>query len=311
MRVIRDVNSFSQLEQGCIATIGKFDGVHLGHQLIIDQLKQKSDELQLPTLVILIEPHPEEFFAQSPDQCPPRLTELDEKLNLLTKYGVDYVFVLEFNQQTSELSAQAYIENILVDGLGVACFIVGNDFRFGHKRQGDFTLLKSQGERFGFEVLETTTYERNGQRISSTYVREKLAAAEFDLLKLILGRPYAIRGEVIKGRQLGAQLGFPTCNIPLHRRKIPLHGVYACTVEINNKDYAAAVNIGYRPTVEESGAALLEVHLLDFSGDLYGEILQVIFHHKVRDEMKFDGVDELKKQIGNDVKAVRELLETD
>jgi len=308
MQVLSDISGFKQLEQGCVATIGKFDGVHLGHQLIVDQLRQKSEELSLPTLVILIEPHPEEFFASSAEQAPARLTTAQEKLRVLEQVGVDYVYLLEFNLELSQLSAEAYIEDILVAGLGVACFIVGNDFRFGHQRQGDYKLLQSKGELFGFEVLETATYEHNGERISSTYVREKLAAAEFELLELFLGRPYSISGEVVKGRQLGGTIGFPTCNIRLPHKKIPLHGVYACQVDVAGKTYQAAVNIGYRPTVTDDGEALLEVYILDFDADLYGSELNVVFRHKVRDEEKFNSVEMLKQRISEDVKRVRELL---
>lgn len=308
MQVIYEANEFAQYAAGCVATIGKFDGVHLGHQLILDQLQQKSDQFKCPTLVILIEPHPEEFFASDPSQCPARLTLLEEKIALLEGYGVDYVFVLEFSQELRELSAEDYIRNILVEGLGIESFIVGSDFRFGHQRQGDYQLLQDQGRELGFEVVETATYERNGQRISSTYVREKLVEGRFDLVELLLGRPFSISGEVVPGQQLGSDLGFPTCNIRLHRRKTPLHGVYACEVDINGRTHMAAVNIGYRPTVTEDGDALLEAHILDFSGDVYGKTLRVVFRHKIRDEEKFENLEELKRYIDADVRTVRELL---
>ena len=168
MIVIDDPNTFSQHQQGCVATIGKFDGVHLGHQLILDQLKQKAEALNLPALAIVIEPHPEEFFTSDPGACPARLSLIDEKLALIESFGVDFVLVLRFDKQLSELSAEAYIRDILVDGLGIAAFIVGDDFKFGNKRGGDFALLKREGAAHGFEVLESAAYERNGQRISST-----------------------------------------------------------------------------------------------------------------------------------------------
>lgn len=308
MIIFDDKNSFSQLHQSCVATIGKFDGVHLGHQLILDQLKQKAETLNLPSLVILIEPHPEEFFAGPDGNCPARLTVLSEKLELLESFGIDYVFQLNFDKAMSELSAEAYIEDILVDGLGIASFIVGNDFRFGHQRRGDFDLLLVKGEQFGFEVLETATYERNGQRISSTFIREQLATADFALVEQLLGRPYSIKGEVVKGQQLGTDLGFPTCNINPQRRRIPLHGVYACEVRLVDRYRQAAVNIGYRPTITENGDALLEAHILDFDEDLYGKTIEVIFRHKIREELKFDGLEELKHQIGVDVAQVRQVL---
>lgn len=308
MIIFDDPDRFTQLEQHCVATIGKFDGVHLGHQLIIDQLKRKSEELELPSVVILIEPHPEEFFAADADSCPARLTVVQEKLELLESFGVEYVFQLNFDQRMSELSASAYIEEILVKGLGIKAFIVGNDFRFGHKRQGDFALLEQRGAELGFEVLETAAYERNGQRISSTFIRQQLAQANFPLVEQLLGRPYSMKGEVQKGRQLGTDLGFPTCNINPHRRKIPLHGVYACDVRLVDRYRQAAVNIGYRPTVSESGEALLEAHILDFEEDLYGKTIEVIFREKIREEEKFADLESLKAQIEADVNKVRELL---
>ncbi len=308
MITFEDTNRFSQLQQSCVATIGKFDGVHLGHQLILDQLQQKAEQLKLPSLVILIEPHPEEFFAGSSANCPARLTILKEKLELLESFGIDYVFQLKFDKATSELSAQDYIKEILVEGLGIASFIVGNDFKFGHKRAGDFALLQNSGAQFGFEVLETGAYERNGHRISSTFIREQLANADFTLVEQLLGRPYSIKGEVVKGQQLGTDLGFPTCNINPQRLRIPLHGVYACEVRLDDRYRPAAVNIGYRPTITESGDALLEAHILDFNEDLYGKTIEVIFKHKIREEIKFSGLEELKQQISADIERVREVF---
>ncbi len=308
MIIFEDTNRFSQLQESCVATIGKFDGVHLGHQLILDQLNQKAEQFDLPSLVILVEPHPEEFFASDARSCPARLTILKEKLELLESFGIDFVFQLQFDKALSELSAQDYIADILVKGLGVKSFIVGNDFRFGHQRKGDFSLLQEAGEQFGFEVVETAAYERNGHRISSTFIRAQLANADFTLVEQLLGRPYSIKGEVVQGAQLGADLGFPTCNINPQRLRIPLHGVYACEVRLVDRYRPAAVNIGYRPTVTESGEALLEAHILDFNEDLYGKTIEVIFRQKIREELKFSGLDELKSQISADVEQVREIF---
>lgn len=309
MIVFEDTDTFSHLQQSCVATIGKFDGVHLGHQLILDQLKQQADQLDLPCVVILLEPHPEEFFAADANSGPARLTVLREKLELLESFGVDYVFQLNFDKAMSELSPEAYIKDILVDGLGVTSFIVGNDFRFGHKRAGDFALLQERGKELGFEVTETAAYERNGQRISSTFIRESLAKADFALVEQLLGRPYSIKGEVVRGQQIGTDLGFPTCNINPQRQRIPLHGVYACEVRLVDRYRQAAVNIGYRPTITADGDALLEAHILDFDEDLYGKTIEVIFRHKIRDEVKFDGLEALKQQISADVAQVRTVFD--
>lgn len=308
MIIFEETSRFAQLQESCVATIGKFDGVHLGHQLILDQLKQKAEQFNLPSLVILVEPHPEEFFAGEGGDCPARLTILQEKFELLESFGIDYVFQLRFDKALSELSAEDYISDILVDGLGIKSFIVGNDFRFGHKRRGDFALLQSAGEEFDFEVVETAAYERNGHRISSTYIREQLAKADFTLVEQLLGRPYSIKGEVVRGKQLGTDLGFPTCNIKPQRLRIPLHGVYACEVRLGDRYHPAAVNIGYRPTITEAGEALLEAHILDFNEDLYGKTIEVIFRQKIREELKFSGLEELKQHISADVDRVRELI---
>ncbi len=308
MIIFDDPNRFSQFHQNCVATIGKFDGVHLGHQLILDQLKEKADQHNLPAVVILLEPHPEEFFSGDPQRCPARLTVVKEKLELLESFGIDFVFQLKFDQALSELSAEAYVQDILVDGLGITCLIIGNDFRFGHGRKGDFNLLRTMGEQLGFDVVETAAYERNGQRISSTFIRETLQDADFTLVEQLLGRPYSMKGEVQRGQQLGTDLGFPTCNINPHRLNIPLHGVYACEVKLGDRYHQAAVNIGYRPTVTENGEALLEAHILDFDEVLYGKTIEVIFRAKLRDEVKFDGLEALKDQIGKDVEDTRQVF---
>jgi riboflavin kinase/FMN adenylyltransferase len=308
MIIFEDTNRFSQLHESCVATIGKFDGVHLGHQLILDQLKDKAKEFNLPSLVILLEPHPEEFFAQDSHQCPARLTSIREKFELLESFGVDFVFQLKFDSELAAQSPEGYIQDILIDGLGVASFIVGNDWRFGHKRRGDFAMLQQWGANHGFEVIETAAYERNGQRISSTFIREQLQRDNFFLVEQLLGRPYSIKGEVVEGQQLGSEIGFPTCNVDPQRRKIPLSGVFACEVRLADVYLPAAVNIGYRPTVTANGEALLEAHILDFAGDLYGKPIEVIFKQKVRGEVKFDSLEELKTQIAIDVAKVREVL---
>ncbi|MCY4263499.1 MAG: bifunctional riboflavin kinase/FAD synthetase [Gammaproteobacteria bacterium] len=308
MIIFDHTDRFSQFHENCVATIGKFDGVHLGHQLILDQLQHRAEQHNLPAVVILLEPHPEEFFSGDDDKCPARLTVIQEKLELLESFGIGFVFQLHFDQKLSELSAMRYIEDILVDGLGVVSLIVGNDFRFGNQRQGDYALLQEQGAIHGFDVIETMAYERNGQRISSTFIREKLAEADFALVEQLLGRRFSMKGEVQRGRQLGTDLGFPTCNINPYRRKIPLHGVYACLVRLGDRLHQAAVNIGYRPTVTVNGDALLEAHILDFDEMLYGKSIEVIFLQKLRDEVKFDGLKALKEQIGKDVEQARELL---
>ena len=187
MRVIHNTEGFLQQHSGCVATIGKFDGVHLGHQRIVAQLLEKAADYAVPSVVIVIEPHPEEFFASDPRSCPPRLSEAGEKVELLRAMGVDYVYLLEFNQELSQLSPESYVEDVLVAGLNVRCLIVGNDFRFGYQRGGDFELLCRYGKRAGFDVVETASCVSDGVRVSSTYVRECLAKADFDRVAEVLG----------------------------------------------------------------------------------------------------------------------------
>lgn len=316
MQVIEKTDGFRERHSGCVATIGKFDGVHTGHQLILQQLRSKSEELGLPSMVILIEPHPEEFFAQQPQDCPARLSELDEKLALLQAEGVDFVYKLRFDAALQRQSAQDYVETLLIAGLGIACLIIGNDFRFGNQRKGDFALLKQYSERLGFELIESASCMHGGVRISSTFVREQLQKGDFELVELLLNRPYGISGTVVKGQQLGRDLGFPTCNVRLNRKSLPLHGVYACDVLVDNDDMAerllkGAANIGYRPTVSEGKKAILEVHLLDFDSDIYGERITVIFRHKIREERKFESLQALQTCIAIDVQTVREFFARD
>ncbi|MBU2097931.1 MAG: bifunctional riboflavin kinase/FAD synthetase [Gammaproteobacteria bacterium] len=311
MKVITETDVFPDRHRGCAATIGKFDGVHLGHQLIVRQLRSRSVALDVPSVVIVIEPHPEEFFAANARDCPPRLSEAPEKVELLSALGVDYVYLMRFDAKLSSLTPQAYIEQMLLAGLNIKSLIIGNDFRFGCKRSGDFSLLQTYGAAHGFEVLQSESCFYAGTRVSSTYVRECLSRADFATVAALLGRDYSIAGTVVKGRQLGRNLGYPTCNLALNRQNIPLHGVYACkalitTVDGTQVEARGAANIGYRPTViEHQQEAWLEVHLLDFNQDIYGAKMSVVFCHHIRNEQKFESLQALTDQIARDVQQVR------
>ena len=311
MVIFEETETFSALERGCVATIGKFDGVHLGHQVILQQLKEKATRFKLPAVVILIEPHPEEFFADRLIESPARLSTFEEKIGLLETLGIGYVYKMRFDHELSQLRPENYITNILVGGLGIHDFIVGKDFRFGHRREGDFNLLKEYGSRYHFEVSEAKTYEHDGRRVSSTYVREVIAGSDFEKAEKLLGRKFSMKGAVLHGKKLGAQLGFPTCNVDPRRQNLPLKGVFAAEVRIKEAVHSSVVNIGHRPTIDSDSEALLEAHILNFDRQIYGEEIEITFLQKVRDEQKFDGLEALKLQINSDVEKTRLFFSND
>lgn len=303
MQLVRGLQNLRPRHRGCVATIGNFDGVHRGHQAILARLRERAVELGVPSCVVIFEPQPREYFA--PETAPARLARLRDKVALLAAEGVDRVLCLAFNQRLSKLSADEFVETILVDGLGVKHLEVGDDFRFGCDRLGDFAFLQDSGQRHGFSVEAAQTVELDGLRVSSTQVRDALAAADFALAKRLLGRPFRIGGRVLHGQKLARQLGTPTANVQLKRRRVPLSGVYLVSVEIDGKVWPGVANIGVRPTVAGDGSAHLEVHLLDFAGDLYGRRLTVEFHHKLREEQRFASLEALKSAIDADIAAAR------
>ncbi|MDD2050230.1 bifunctional riboflavin kinase/FAD synthetase [Pseudomonas putida] len=303
MQLVRGLHNLRPQHRGCVATIGNFDGVHRGHQAILARLRERAVELGVPSCVVIFEPQPREYFA--PDTAPARLARLRDKVALLAAEGVDRVLCLAFNQRLSKLSAAEFVDTILVDGLGVKHLEVGDDFRFGCDRVGDFEFLQQAGLSQGFTVEAAQTVELDGLRVSSTQVRQALANADFALAERLLGRPYRISGRVLHGQKLARQLGTPTANIQLKRRRVPLSGVYLVSVELDGKAWPGVANIGVRPTVSGDGSAHLEVHLLDYAGDLYGRRLTVEFHHKLREEQRFASLEALKSAIDADIAAAR------
>jgi riboflavin kinase/FMN adenylyltransferase len=303
MQLVRGLHNLLPLSQGCVATIGNFDGVHRGHQAILARLRERAIELGVPSCVVIFEPQPREFFG--PDTAPARLTRLREKLELLAGQGVDRVLCLAFNRRLRELSAAEFVRQVLVDGLGVKHLEVGDDFRFGCDRSGDFAFLVQAGAQQGFSVEAALTVELDADRVSSTRVRQALQAGELELAERLLGRPFALTGRVLHGQKLARQLGTPTANVQLKRRQPPLRGVFLVSALVDGQRYRGVANIGQRPTVAGDGRPHLEVHLLDFAGDLYGRRLTVIFHHKLRDEQRFASLEALKAAIDADVAAAR------
>jgi len=291
--------------RGCVLTIGKFDGVHLGHEAVIAQLLQKAHSLNLPAVVMLFEPQPEELF--SPDKAPARLSRLRDKYTRLQQLGIDRLLCIKFNPKFASQSPEYFVEHLLVEQLGVQFLVVGDDFRFGKARGGDFQYLQKAGREFDFEVINTDSYFLNQSRVSSSLIRSLLAQDNFDDVTAMLGRPFSITGKVVHGQKKGRTIGFPTANVLLKRHKSPVQGVFAVTVKIAEKWFNGVANIGNRPTVE-GDKPLLEVHIFDFSGDLYGKFVEVDLHHKIRQEKKFASFEELKSQIEKDAKQAQKWL---
>lgn len=292
-----------------VLTIGNFDGVHRGHRALLEQLTAKARACALPATVLTFEPHPRELFA--PEQAPTRLASLREKLELLADCGVERVHICRFNRKLAGLPAEQFIEQILVRGLSVRHLIIGDDFRFGKGRVGDFPMLQQAGETHGFVVEAMQTVALGETRVSSSAVRSALAAGDMEAAERLLGRSYVMAGRVVHGEKMGRTLGFPTANICIKHKRPPLSGVFAVSVSgIDAQPLPGAASLGVRPTVAEGLKPLLEVHLLDFNREIYGAHVSVNFLHKLRDEAKYASMDELKAQIALDVVAVRRYFES-
>ncbi len=303
MELIRGLHNLAPRHRGCAATIGNFDGVHLGHQAVLGQLAEHARGLDVPTTVIIFEPQPQEYFA--PTEAPARLSRLREKLVALRRYSVDRVLCIRFDHALAELTAEQFVQRVLVDGLGVRYLVVGDDFRFGQGRGGDFAFLQECGRREGFQVVNMHTFGMDEQRVSSTRIRSALAAGELERAAALLGRPYRMLGRVAHGDKRGRTIGFPTANLFLHRKLSPVQGVYAVEMfGLEQEPVAGIANVGNRPTVDGT-RALLEVHLFDFEQDIYGRQVQVDFLRKIRDEQRFESFDALREQIARDVRAAR------
>jgi len=304
MELIRGQHNLRPRHRGCVATIGNFDGVHLGHRLILDQLADQAAQLRLPRLVITFEPQPQEFFA-GPNAPPARLMRLREKLLALEDLGIERVLCLEFDHRLAAMPAEAFIDDLLVERLGVRHLVIGDDFRFGRGRVGDFALLQAAGERHGFTVEAMGSVVVDGERVSSSGVRRALADGDMAHAAKLLGRPYMMDGQVVHGQKLGRQLGFATANLRIKHNPLPMTGVFAVEVGgLGERPLPGVANLGIRPTVGGT-RPLLEVHLFDFDRDIYGAHISVRFVHKLRDEQRFSNFDALKAQIAADAAAAR------
>jgi riboflavin kinase/FMN adenylyltransferase len=291
----------------CVLAIGNFDGVHIGHQTVFQRLNEQAAALNISSCVMTFEPHPREFFT--PQQAPVRLTSLREKLELLEATGIKKVHVCHFDAAFAAMSAEAFMADILHQALAVKRVMVGEDFRFGSKRSGDLNTLKTGGAALGFDAEPIAPVMLAGERISSTAVRQALATGNLTLAKTLLGRDYSISGHVVHGDKLGRELGYPTANVQMHHNQPPLTGIYAVRMNgIGNSELPGVASLGVRPTVKTNGKPTLEVHLFDFNHDIYNQHVRVHFLRKIRDELKFANVEELKSQMRLDEQAAREYL---
>lgn len=305
MELIRGIHNLRPRHRGCVATIGAFDGVHCGHQAVLKGLIDHGKELGLPTTVVIFEPLPREYFA--PAKAPPRLMSFREKFEALRELGIDRVLRIRFDDQTRDMEAETFVQQVFIDGLGVKFIVVGDDVHFGRNRGGNFETLKAWGKQFGFQVSDTKTLAIGKDRVSSSRIRQALESADFALAEQLLGKPYSISGRVMVGQQLGRQLDAPTANLQLYRLRAAMAGVYAVEVHgINNDVHYGVANVGKRPTVGDLTKAILEVHILNFNRDIYGKCIKVVFRKKLRDEKKFASIDDLKTYINNDIIAAKQ-----
>ncbi|WP_374246197.1 bifunctional riboflavin kinase/FAD synthetase [Zoogloea sp.] len=302
MQVFRGIPE--RAEHGCVLTIGNFDGVHRGHQALLAKLSAKALATGLPAAVLTFEPHPREYFAH--ENRPRRLTSLREKIQLLEAHGVDRLYIARFNDRFAGLTAEAFIEDVLIHGLGTRHLLIGDDFRFGKGRTGNFEMLRTVGQEVGFTVEAMHTVDHEGERVSSSAVRAALAEGDMPHAARLLGRPYSISGRVLHGDKIGRTIGFPTANIQLKHRSPPLMGIYTVSVDgLADTPWPGVASVGVRPTINDAGRPSLEVHLFDWHTECYDAHLRVNFLRKQRDEARYDSLDALTAQIARDADEAR------
>lgn len=306
MKLTRGLHNISTPPKPSAITIGNFDGVHKGHQQIIKHLTDKATQLSLHSILVSFSPTPEQFFGRNHAL----LSNFREKHQLLSQTNLDENLLIRFNQRFSRLSAKAFVEKVMVQSLNVRYCLIGDDFRFGKDRQGDYALLKKLANSYGFIVENVNSIKSGDMRISSSSIRSTLANGDFQKAGALLGREYFITGRIVHGDKKGRTIGFPTINIPIKRKISPIQGVFAVTVEVNKSEYFGVCNVGKRPTVGGEKSRL-EVFLFDFNQDVYGEIAKIVFKHKIRDEKKFDSFDMLKGQINEDVLKAKNYFNLD
>jgi riboflavin kinase/FMN adenylyltransferase len=313
MHVFRGFNH-PGIAPACALTIGNFDGVHRGHQAMLALLRNEAQHRGLPSCVMTFEPHPRDHFARlagKPELAPARIATLRDKLSELERVGIDQVIVLRFDHALSSLSPQAFIDQVLVEGVHARYVLVGDDFRFGAKRAGDYAMLDAAGNTAGFDVARMMSYEVHGLRVSSSAVREALAQGEMERAATMLGRPYSISGHVVHGRKLGRELGFRTLNLRFHHPKPAAMGIFVVRVfGLTDTPLPGVASLGVRPTVEDAGRVLLETHCLDWPQPLgqeggYGQCIRVELLHKLHDELRYESLEALKAGIARDEEDAR------
>ncbi|MBQ0725459.1 MAG: bifunctional riboflavin kinase/FAD synthetase [Cycloclasticus sp.] len=303
MKLIRHLTEAPAFQQGCALTIGNFDGVHSGHKMLLDALVKQAETLDLPTVVMCFEPQPIEYFRA--DAAPARISTARDKITQLTQTAIDYLFLVRFNQAMATMTAEQFVL-MLKERLNIRLLIVGDDFCFGKNRQGNFEYLQRAGERLGFSVQRSQSFKIDQERVSSTLIRDALEQGQLKKAALHLNRAYSMSGRVMHGDKRGRELGFPTANVRVKNRKTPLKGVFAVTIQLESGlVYNGVANVGTRPSIEDTAEVLLEAHLFDFSGNLYGQRVIIGFCEKLRDEKKFSGLEQLTQQISIDSKQAK------
>lgn len=305
IELIRGLHNLRPRHRGCVLTVGKFDGLHRGHQVLMEQTRAHALEARLPSVVMSFDPSPREFF--SPQRAPLRISTLRDKLLTLQRHGIDRLLLARFDQRIADIPAPQFLEGVLLEKLGMHTIIVGDDLRFGQGRAGDIGYLQSRAEELGYRVVAVETVSVAAQRASSSALREALAACDFDMAERLLGHPYRITGRVRRGLQLGRQLDMPTANITVREgHALPL-GIYAVRASSGGQTWNGVASLGVRPTLGLT-QCLLETHLFDAQVDLYGQVLEVRFHHHLRPELRFDSMQALKAQMHEDAARARTLL---
>ena len=307
MHLIRGLSHLEPFKNGCVLTIGNFDGLHLGHRTVIKKLAERGEALGLPVVIMIFEPQPLEYFLG--DNAPSRLMRLREKVIEFAKLPVDNLLIVRFNRYFANCDAEQFIDDILIKKLNVKHLVIWDDFHFGKARRGNFAMLKEKGALYGFNVEDTGSYQIAGLRTSSTLIRDALGEGDLAQAEKLLGHCYSVCGRVAHGDKLGRTIGYPTANIRMFRKNTPVNGVFAVIMTgIDGLEFEGVANVGTRPTVNGGSKVILETYLFDFDKDIYGRYVEVHFKQKIRDEVRFQSLEQLKAQIEKDVVETKKIF---